>query len=63
MVAAELDFVKALHTVIPADIPALPAHGTYADELGKQFYLSVFFDMGVELPSASEFVSITIQLH
>ena len=69
MLAGEFESMKALHTVIPAKLPTLLAHDTYADALNKHFYLPNFSDMRVkfqsasQLPSASEHLSIIVQLH
>ena len=55
--------MKALHAVIPANIPQPLAWGTYADDPKKHFYLAEFCDMKDELPNVSNFVSIIAQLH
>ena len=63
MVKAEYKSMKALHAVIPANIPEPLATGTFVQDTNKHFYLAKFCEMRDELPSTSEFIGFISDLH
>jgi len=63
MAKGEYEATKALHNILPENIPEPVAHGTLAAAPSKHFFLAEFRDMSDELPDTSELASIMAKIH
>ncbi|PMD43817.1 hypothetical protein L207DRAFT_510291 [Hyaloscypha variabilis F] len=63
MAQGEYEGNKAIHAVIPRNVPRPVAHGTYTKNSDRHFFLSTFHEMEDEMPPAQQFVSVVAELH
>lgn len=63
MAKGEYEGDKAMHAVIPNNVPKPLAHGTYEKDPNRHFYLCEFHEMDDEMPSAQQFVAVVAELH
>lgn len=63
MAKGEYEGDKAMHAVIPNNVPKPLAHGTYTKDPNRHFYLCEFHEMDDEMPSAQQFVAVVAELH
>ncbi|KAM3075899.1 hypothetical protein ACMFMG_006584 [Clarireedia jacksonii] len=63
MAKGEHEGTKAIHAVIPNNMPRALAHGTYVKDDNRHFVLNEFHDMTDEMPATQPFVSVIAELH
>jgi protein-ribulosamine 3-kinase len=63
MAQGEYEGNKAIHAIIPRNVPRPVAHGTYTKNSDRHFFLSTFHEMEDEMPLPKDFVSVVAQLH
>lgn len=63
MVRGEYEATKALHEVIPDNVPESIAYGPLADDPTRHFFLAEFRYMSDELPDAEDLVAALTKIH
>jgi protein-ribulosamine 3-kinase len=63
MAKGEHEGTKAIHAVIPKNMPRALAHGTYVKDNNRHFVLNEFHEMDDEMPAPLQFVSVIAELH
>jgi len=63
MVQGEYEATKALHAVVPDNIPEAIAHGPLANDPTRHFFLAEFRYMSDELPDTEDIVAVLTKIH
>ena len=63
MAKGEYEGTKAIHAIIPNNMPLPIAHGTYTTNSDRHFVLNEFHEMKDEMAPAQQFVAVAAELH
>jgi len=63
MAKGEFEGLKALHAIIPSNTPQPIAHGTYAKDPNRHFFLCDFHEMKDDMSSTERSVAAAAELH